>query len=149
MKKFSFKLQPLLNYRAHIEKEILDQFTKIYGEYLSIENSIETASEKRKQMLADSHLLLEQGNLNLFYLRDQARKGLKTKMGVQTQILRKKEIPLNEARKKLIEATKKKKILEILKDKAKNKYLQEYLTEEQNELDEIANTIYSKKQIKS
>ena len=63
-------------------------------------------------------------------------KGLRVRMSENEKMLKEKEIPLNAAREKLVEARRQKKAIEILKDKAKKKYLKEVEKEEQDELDE-------------
>ncbi len=145
MKKFNFKLQTLLDLRCHKEKQEQDKFSKVLAEYITIENIVYDAIEKRNLILTNSQLYNKQGNIQLFYYRDLARKGLKTKMYNYNKVLKEKEIPLNKAREKLIESTKKKKVLEILKDKAFLKYTEGIKKEEQDELDEIGTNIYLKK----
>lgn len=144
MKKFKFRFQSVLTFREHLEKEALNEFSVIYSEYLSIENEIEASIKGRESLLQDSKAFLEQGRLDLLYYRDQARKGLRVKIGKDTIRLQEKSKPLNIAREKLIEASKQKKILERLKDKAKINHHEEYLKEEQQELDEFGAVNYLK-----
>ncbi len=144
MKKFNFKFQKLLDVRSHREKEEQEKFAVVLGEYVAVQNIIGDAAQKRKQVLDESRAFMESGNLQLFHFRDRAREGLKCKSIHYNKILKEKEIPLNAAREKLVEAMKKKKVMEILKDKAKSSYIQEVVKEEQNELDDFGGTIFLK-----
>lgn len=142
MKKFKFRFQKLLDVRTHRERKEQEKFSKVLSEYVAIENVIKESDEKRRQILEDSRTFIQEGKVQLFWYRDMARKGLKTKMNNFTKKLREKEVPLNKARAELLEAVKKKKMMEILKDKDFEKYKDEVQKEEQSELDEFGSNIY-------
>ena len=144
MKKFNFKLQKLLDYRSFLEKEEQDKFSKVLGEYVAIQNVIDSAAQKSKMYLIESNSIIERGDFNLLFLRDKARKGLKTRVLEYNKKLKEKELPLNKARQELIEAMRNKKVIEILKEKARKKYQKEFDKEEQAELDEFGITSYKK-----
>lgn len=147
MKKFNFKFEKLLEYRSHLEQEELNEFSKVLGEYVKIENIINDSIAERSRILTESKRLQESGDLSYFFLRDKARKALKTRMGINQKLLEEKAIPLEKQRKKLIEAQKNKKVIEKLKEKALEKYKEENIKEEQDEFDEFGMTSYHRKNI--
>ena len=146
MKRFQFKLQRLLEYREHLEKQEQDKFSKVLGQYVGTEQIIETAHQNKNRVLKESQSFIDKGDLHLFYYREKARKGLQTKMNDFTKILQEQAIPLENARKNLLEAMKNKKAIDILKQKAKTKHQEEMQKEEQMDLDEFGATAYLRDQ---
>ncbi len=140
MKRFNFRLQRILDYRNHLEKEELNNFAKVLGEYVQIENTIEQAHNEKDRILLESETFIKRGDTSLFYYREMARKGLSVKMKNFNKKLQEKAVPLNQAREKLISARKSRKTLDILKDKAIVKYNEDLNKEEQFDLDEFGNT---------
>ncbi len=145
MKRFNFKLEKLLSYRGHLEKEEQNKFAVVLGKYVAIEKVIDSSLAERNRMLSASRDLMDRGDLSLFYYREKARKGLTTRMKDYSKKLEAQAIPLNEAREALILARQKKKAIELLKNKAKVRHDKELEKEEQNELDEFGNNSFYRK----
>ncbi len=145
MKRFNFKLEKLLEYRGHLEKEEQNKFALVLGKYVAIENVVKSSLTERNRILSASKASMDRGDLSLFFYREKARKGLTSRMKDYTKKLEAQAIPLNEARETLILARQKKKAIEILKNKAKIKFDKEMMKEEQSELDEFGNNSFYRK----
>jgi len=146
MKKFSYRLEPLLRLREHEEKEkqkelalaqkkVLDQESEIQD---IVDNRLSTQSEQRSYMKGRINtLLLTQYSRYYTRLKKEELKGY--------EILKIHKEDRQKRQNELIEATKKKKIYEKLKERRQEKYYAELKLLEQKEQDEIASMMIQHK----
>ncbi len=145
MKKFKFKFEKLLNIREYQEREEQFAFARVYQKYLNIKNIIDFSNEKKEEYLISSKKYVENLDINFLVIRDKARTGLSNKVKINKNRLKEQEFFVETEREKLIEATKKRKTLDLLKEKEFNKYMKEVERVENLELDEIGTNAYIKK----
>ncbi len=143
MKKFTFKLQRLLEIREKKEEEARIALAKVSGEYQKVVNekahALDQVSQTRKRLSKD-----KDKKLTLQALQAYDRLSQDVDLAVvelDRQIAARKKI-MDE---KLAIYTKKKqdkRAVEILKEKALARYEEETQRTEQKEMDEIAKNIY-------
>ncbi len=139
MKKYRFNLEPVLNHRRLVE-EILQKDLAILKISLIDENEkLLTYEESRVKLLGELQQIQKEGTTTsdiLLYLPfiEQVSKDIES----QKKRVLELEIKVEHNRKDLLEATKKKKALQKLKEKAFKTYNQKLLKNEQDFLNEVA-----------
>jgi len=139
MKKYRFNLEPVLNHRRLIE-ETLQKDLAILRISLSDENEkLLTYEESRVKLLEELQQIQKEGTTTsdiLLYLPfiEQVSKDIER----QKKRVLDLEIKVEHNRKDLLEATKKKKALQKLKEKAFKTYNQKLIKNEQDFLNEVA-----------
>lgn len=147
MKKFKFKFERLLDIRKYQEREEQFRFAVVLGKYMKTKEVIDTSNNLRDDYLMSSKKSVETLNINYLVNRDKARTGLMNRVKVHKNILKEQQFHVEKEREKLVEATKKKKTLEILKDKKFEEYKKDVQKVENDELDEIGTNIFLKNKI--
>lgn len=144
MKKFEFRFERLLDIRKYQEREEQYKFAQVLGKFMATKNIIDTSFGKKKDYLLGSKNAVK--NLNISYLvnRDKAIMGLSNRIKVHNNKLKEQKFLLEKEREVLLDKTKKRKTLEILKEKQFEKYKKEVEKAENYELDEIGTNIYLK-----
>ncbi len=139
MKKYRFKLEPVLNHRRLIE-ETLQKDLAILKISLIYENErLITYEESRIQLLEELQQIQKKGTtisdilLYLPFIEQVSKDIVRQKKRVLEL-----EIKVEHNRKDLLEATKKKKALQKLKEKAFKTYNQKLIKNEQDFLNEVA-----------
>ncbi len=146
MKKFKFRLEPLLQIKAHIEREkqkhlalaarkVVDQETYLY----ELNRDRQAAQNEQRGHLS--------GALKPNLLLNYSRYFLKLKKNELTgfEILKAYRTEREKRRQDLLEATKQKKIYEKLKEHKKDNYQKEIETLIQKEQDDIASKMFHRK----
>jgi len=139
MKRFGFKLQPLLNYREYLERVAKQNTAKAQMDVALCEKQIKELKNTREQHLEKVQNELEQGISSLQFRqhRDyldaveiymEQEKSRKIKL---SRILKEK---LLELKKKSVE----KKAMEIYRERLKTEYTRNMLAAEQKVMDEIS-----------
>ncbi len=130
---YKFKMEKVLEYKSTVEKNKVEDYARI-NQRLDIEsehlNDLEVQFEaKTKERLTDVNGLKMQ-----FLYKEK----LKTELMHQKKKVEEIVHKANDAREILIEARKDRKIMEMLKDKDREKFNREMLTREQKELDDFS-----------
>ncbi len=144
---FRFSLQTALNVRSRQEKLKM----KALAEKLAVERDIQSQIEQILQNTQDSELNLNQAKESKIFSVDQMRflSRFKSKMKVdltrchEQLAIAKKDVW--EKQQDLIEASKTKKTLEILKEKEEKRYLENISNIERRSMDEIAGNQFVQK----
>lgn len=139
MKKFNFKLQPVLKYREHLENLARQEYVKAQMDVNSAKEMI-VLMEQEYEITADnieqqtskgiSAMLFRQYNdyldslENDIVLKRKEHEQLKKVVAVKHQALTKKSVE--------------KKVIERLKEKKKSEYVEEFQVEEQKRADDIS-----------
>jgi len=145
MRNFEFRFQKILDYREHLETQEKHKFAKVLKKYLSKENEMNENIKKREDILISSKEYMLQNNIQMLRWRDGARNGLKTRIGTNRNELDNEKKNLDEARKILLEFTRKKKVMEKLKEKDLKKHSDESKRLLRKEVNEISNHLYFEK----
>ncbi|WKZ31865.1 MAG: flagellar export protein FliJ [Thermodesulfobacteriota bacterium] len=145
MKKFTFTLEPLFNYRQRLEDLCRKGFEEALGLLKEEERKIERLRELYRQSSAEIDSLKEKGespgDLDLHYSYVD---GLKKHIADQERILREVNLLAERKRGELVEASKNRKVIEAFKDKSLESYNKEARRREQRESDELVTLRYGR-----
>ena len=136
MKKFKFKLKAVLREREIREDEKKRDFGLAMGR-LQKEKEVLSGYQQNKEDSFDflrSQKQMENPDISTLRLYETYMLHLNKKINFQCSVILKAAENVSAARQKLVEATRRKKILETLKDHQRQKY---YLEAEKQELKEI------------
>jgi flagellar FliJ protein len=145
MNGFKFKFQKILDYREHLETQEKHKFAAALKKYTDKENLFNTSKTKRSEYLKNSRGLMEKGDFLGLVHRDKARNALILTVEDNKGELLKERENLNRARAELLEFTKKKKIMEKLREKSLEKYKTVVKKNSKKEIDEVSQNIYLRK----
>ncbi len=139
MKKFLFRLQPLLKYRQYLEHRAKQETAKAYKDVKDCENSIEYLKIIYSKGLdeLDNRAVHGISALDFRHSRDyldSLEDDIKSEMVKLVQLNK----VLMEKQRKLTEKSVNKKVIERLKEKKENIYMDEFRKEEQKLADEAA-----------
>ena len=147
MKKFAFRLEPLLKMKAHTEKERQKDHAVAQGKALEQRRSLEkigadqagTLDRQREEMA---------GRMSVAELLIYSRYLLKLKKDTLTggEMLKVLERNVEAKRRALVEATKQKKVYEKLRERQQKRHQEMVKAQETKEADEIAIMSYQQQQ---
>lgn len=141
MKKFKFKLDPVLNLRKKEEEAIAQELAVVQSERLKILNIIETIeSGIQSQYLIIKDTYANSIDINVIRLATQYLKSLKTRKADAEIEVKKKDEEILKIKDRLAEAMKKRKIIEKLKENKFEQYREEFNKNDNFIMDEINNS---------
>ena len=133
MKSYKFKMDKVLEYRENVEKVKVEDFAKITHKLRREEEHLkdlqETLEEKKK---------VKQQDLCGMKMGFLYREKLKAEVDRQVSKVQEISVKAEAAQHVLIEARKDRKIMEMLKEKDREKYRLDLLNTEQKELDDLS-----------
>ncbi|MCM2271771.1 MAG: flagellar export protein FliJ [candidate division Zixibacteria bacterium] len=144
MKKFRYRLEPVLKVKAHVEKQRQKEHAVALQQVYLQKEKLASISSEREQTCEQQRQRLT-GPLRPHQLLAASRYLVKLKRDTITgsELLRGLEREAEVRRMRLVEATKQKKIHEKLKDRLQHRFISEFEEKEKKELDEIAVSGYS------
>ncbi len=147
MKKFAFRLEPLLKMKAHLEKERQKEHGMAQNKALEQKRTLEQIHEERSGTLERQRVEMS-GKMSVAELLIYSRYLLKLKKDSLTggEMLKVLERNVETKRRALVEATKQKKVYEKLKERQQEKHEHMVQAQEEKEADEIAIMSYLQKQ---
>ncbi|MBN2545280.1 MAG: hypothetical protein JXB50_05735 [Spirochaetes bacterium] len=150
MKRFNFKLEKLLALKEYFELEAKLKYAAVLQKKLALDNEnklleksilqniIEDYSQAKTGERLNSDKIIQEGDYTNFCL---------SKIGLNNLKKEKIEIELNDLFVDLKKATKEKKTMEILKEKAYKKYKRDSNIEERKRMDDIAGQFYERNKL--
>ena len=146
MKRFSYRLEPLLKVKAHREKEKQRDLAEALQHVYAQKDKLGEIDTQREQTVSHQRRSLT-GTLILRELLVCSRYLTRLKKDAVTgqELLRGYERTADEKREKLVEATKEKKIYEKLKEKQQDDFMKSVEDAERKENDEVAGNCYRRK----
>lgn len=138
-----FRLQTALKVRERIEKLKMKEL----AQQLQISQNIKSQIDGIHEARASSNSSIDQSKITGFttlhlQLHDHYQSRLKYQLGVLERQVYEQEQVVGRKRKELVEATQKKKVLEILKEKEEKKFREEQERRERIEMDEISQNLH-------
>ena len=143
---YTFKLQVLLNHRRHQEEALQKQLADVRRKLVVEQNRLHrTKREKREHVLSlhqkqSAGCTVTDSLLYVNYIQQLSRA-----IEQQRQRVQQAEKKVRRQRRALIEAVKKRKTLEKLKDKGQQAYLEKQMQNERKFMDEIASTRHARR----
>lgn len=149
MQRFTFTLQTILDLRIKEEEAVL---LDLADKEMELQRGKDALMQLKKQL--EEYQQNQKDNRNhqdILSLRHSVswRHTLKKELLMKAQELQEIAMDISRIRTKLLEATKKRKSLEILRDKQKEKWQKEFNRKEQIFLDELAQNQYRSKQLEA
>jgi len=139
MKRFEFKLQPLLNYRLYLERIAQQNTAKAHLDVKSCEQQIMDLKRRYLQNADKIEGIMQKGVSASEFRRyynyiDSVENSIEDEKSKKIQLKKALEEKLLELKKKSVD----KKAMELYREKLKKEYTQEIIKIEQKELDEIS-----------
>lgn len=143
MKKYQFRLQPLLRLRKQQEEQkkravgaLMTQIHDLQRQALELADAIKTEGDILKQQY-------QEGKVDLHWVSHYRRYVTSVQRAIAEKIQAATSIQgkLHQARTELVEAARQSKILEKLKEKQQKQYDREWQKKENRELDEIGSNV--------
>jgi len=143
---FTFKLQALLNHRRHQEEDLQKQLAEARRKSVAEQDRLRRQKREKRELVQSLHQKQAAGCTirdSLLYLNYIAQ--LSQDIEQQVQRVQQAEKKVRRKRRELIEAVKKRKTLEKLKEKGRQAYLQKQMQNERKFMDEIASTRHARR----
>ncbi|RKY03743.1 MAG: flagellar export protein FliJ [Spirochaetes bacterium] len=137
MKKFVFRLDRVLKLRRQIEERIEIEFALKNSEYIAVKNEIERNKEELMLFISENSIIEGSFSIEEIQAADNYIFRLEKRIKDLKVELDEKKKELDRVRELLNEAKKARKILEKLREKRLNEYINAANREEVNELDDI------------
>lgn len=147
MKKFSYRMQNILNLKVKIEEQEKNNYS-IAKHKLNEEEEKLSVFERRKASYEQDLREVMSSRLNVIQLRryEEAIEIMKDRIKTQKQVVRKAEQAVDLAMQKLNIAMMERKTYEKLREVALEEYKKEFNEEEKKEIDELVSFKYSMKE---
>lgn len=146
MPKFTFKLEPLFEYRQRLEELSQKEFGEALARLKSEEEKIERLKELYKKSSSEIDGLKESGaradEMDLYH---SYVAGLKRHIAEQERILSQVSAAVERKRGELIEASRNRKVMELMKEKSLHTHNQKVNRQEQKESDELNSRSFGRK----
>jgi len=137
VKKFVFRLDRVLKLRRQIEERIEIEFALKNSEYIAVKNEIERNKEELMLFISENSIIEGSFSIEEIQAADNYIFRLEKRIKDLKVELDEKKKELDRVRELLNEAKKARKILEKLREKRLNEYINAANREEVNELDDI------------
>jgi len=138
---FHFKLQPVLDYRKQIEEQFLSEFADAKRRLKYEKERLDLLESKKKDLITQLESMGE-GNVTVadISLCRSYLKRIRDDESCQREVVLQLDGDLEDKRIKLVDAIKKRKVLEIIKEKKTEEYRTNLIHNERKELDEFGIT---------
>lgn len=144
---FNFRLQTVLDVRKTFEEKALAEFSEQQKEFLKEKDALKTI-EQQKIKLIDAIRKIQGKSVNIYeiILKSSSIKQCHKKEAIQKQRVYEASQKVDKKREELIETSKKRKIMEILKTKQFEKYKTDLGMIERAAIDEMAIVLHNRRE---
>lgn len=145
MKVFNFSLESVLRYRKSIEDDVKRDLSAL-GKILTDTEEILVSLQDEHGRSVKELELMQKGGISLTELEmyRNFQKNLKEKIQSQKEQLKKVKIDWENKMDELVDASKEKRVLEVLKEKKAEAYRYDFAKSDQKEMDEVASNRFQK-----
>ncbi len=138
MKRFKFRLDPVIRYRQYLEKMALMELAKAKAAVVQTKQRIRDLEQAKKDMAVDLRIQEGQGmSVRRFRVYEAYLHGLDDQIDVQTGRLPKLEQAVMQKYKAAEAQRVKKETLELAREKQHGKYMEQVALAEQKSVDEL------------
>lgn len=146
MKRFQFKLSPLLSFRAYQERLAQQETAGAHKNVAQCRQMIQNLKQEHEQQSEQVHQILEKGTTAIRFLAycqylDSVENQIENEKSRKVQLKKILDEKITKLKKKSVE----KKVMELYRDKLKDQYQKEFQKEQQKELDEISSLKQARK----
>ena len=142
---FNFRLQSVLNYRKQLEGRIASEFADTMRQFNCEKNILKKLKRESSDLVCRLNSMKEiklyAADISAYFLYI---KHIKLKKEHHEKLISRIERELEEKRLKLIDAIKKRKTLEMIREKMLKEYRIDLIANERKELDELATSRYAR-----
>lgn len=132
MMNYKFKMEKVLEYKSNVEKNKVEDYARMSTKLSQETEHLLTLEDELKERTREKVTDINAMKMQFLY-----KEKLKTEVQHQKSRVEEVSQKTNVARDVLIEARKDRKIMEMLKDKDKERHHREMLLQEQKELDDL------------
>jgi len=143
MRKFQFNLEKILELRKYDEQQWEMKLGQTTGRCNALQKKIEERHSKRKRTFNQRHL--DTGDMRMFMYVENYTHRLDQEITELRAELEQAEKERREVQEKFLEVSKKRKILDKLKERKQQVYYKQQEKQEQKVLDEISSAQYARK----
>lgn len=139
MKRFTYRLEPLLRIKSHLEKQRQKEHAAVLMQALRQKEHLAQIESDRQTTIGHQRAIAT-GTVSAYRLQVATRYLLKLRRDTMSgeELLKGLERETDRRRLLLVDATKQKKIFEKLKERRREEFVAEFELTEKKELDEIA-----------
>ena len=120
---FNFRLQTVLNVRKTMEDKVLSEFSEQQKELQKEKEAFQSIQHQKKELIDDLRGIKGKTvNVSEITMKSESIKRCQKSEAIQRERIREAKIRVNKKREELLEATKKRKAMEILKTKQFERY---------------------------
>ena len=140
MKRFNFSLQKVLDYREFEKQQAQAELGKAVAVETQIQKTLDMIAEFRAKSVLEADKMKD---LNSLFSVNQYFQLLNQRRDEMTEELAKAKVVTNQKRMVMIEAMKKVKVLETLRDRRQDAWKREQLKIEEDQIDDMVTSRYS------
>ena len=138
MKRFRFRLQRVMDARVTIERQRQRDMAEAQGELADQQKKLKELEAELEETERDQRNMVQRPvKAGDALIQHRWHRELRTRIRVQQEQVAKAATKVEEARVRLVEASKDRKVLEKLKERRLEEYHKEELTQQQNQLDDV------------
>ncbi len=142
MRKFQFNLEKILELRKYDEQQWELKLGEATGKCNALQHKINEKKTSRKHIFSQRHL--DKGDMRMFLYVENYTHRMDQEIADLTEKLEKAEEERSKIQEKFLEASKKRKILDKLKERKQQAYYKHEQKQEQKALDEITSARYAR-----
>lgn len=142
MRKFQFNLEKILELRKYDEQQREIELGQATGRCNALRREIEDRKASRRHIFEKRHL--DKGDMRMFLYAENYTHRMDQEINKLKAELEKAEAERQKLQEKFLEASKKRKILDKLKERKQHSYYKHEQKQEQKALDEISSARYAR-----
>lgn len=142
MRKFQFNLEKILELRKYDEQQREIELGQATGRCNALRREIEARKASRRHIFEKRHL--DKGDMRMFLYAENYTHRMDQEINELKNKLEKAEAERQKLQEKFLEASKKRKILDKLKERKQHSYYKHEQKQEQKALDEISSARYAR-----
>ncbi|SRR6056297_2089435 len=142
MRKFQFNLEKILELRKYDEQQWELKLGQATGRCIALQRKIEEKRASRREIFSRRHF--DTGDMRMFLYVENYTHRMDQEITELKESLRKAEAERKEIQTKFLEVSKKRKILDKLKERKQQAYYKNQEKQEQKSLDEISSARYAR-----
>ncbi len=145
MEQFKFRFQKILEYREYLERLEKQKFAEVLKKYVDKDNELKSKQSRKKKYLKQITKSIENNDFLSLKWMDNSRQTLSFGINRNKSELIQEEYKVNSARAELLEFTKKKKMMEKMKERDYEIWRKEKKKEDNKIMNEIAQQMFHQK----